>query len=140
MSEGESSCFYHEHKRAETVCDHCGRFLCKLCEVDWHSKTLCPDCITLGRRKRKSNHDLSTMRTRYDSQALVLGILPIVLPILWWVMWIFAPIAIIMTIRHRNAPCSFLPGRRRRVRFTFAILFAIIQIALTGCFIILFYS
>jgi hypothetical protein len=128
MSDQESSCFYHEQKQAASVCEHCGRFLCSLCEVQWHQQTLCPDCITHGRKQRNAKNDLSTTRIRYDSQTLILGLLPLLLWPLLFLSWIFVPAAIITAVRHRKETCSFLPARRSNLRFTLGLFFAVIQL------------
>src|ERR1041384_5927116 len=49
--EGESSCFYHERKKAVTPCDICGRFLCALCDVEINNQHICPACLETGRKR-----------------------------------------------------------------------------------------
>src|SRR5688572_22390826 len=51
LLQGESSCFYHEQKKAVVPCDACGRFLCALCDVDLNGKHLCSQCLDTGRQK-----------------------------------------------------------------------------------------
>src|SRR4026207_1458436 len=69
--EGESSCFYHEQKKAVVPCDICGRFLCAGCEVAVGGGHLCPPCLDAGREKG-TLQQLQTQRTLYDSAALML--------------------------------------------------------------------
>jgi len=51
MVAGESTCFYHEAKKAVTVCDACGRFLCGLCDCELAGKHFCPGCLESGSQK-----------------------------------------------------------------------------------------
>ncbi len=136
LSEQESGCFYHAGKQAEALCDHCGRFLCALCQVPWHKQTLCPDCITLGRKRGTSRHNLSNIRTRYDAQVLSWGVLPLLIPPFWWIMWLTAPYVLITAIRHRHTPCSFLPNRHQGIRFAVGSFFAICQIIASIAFLL----
>src|SRR5689334_22847096 len=48
LIQGESSCFYHAQKKALTVCEICGRFLCALCDVELNGQHLCPVCLERG--------------------------------------------------------------------------------------------
>src|SRR4026207_1126810 len=71
LVQGESSCFYHEQKKAVVPCDACGRFLCALCDVDLNGKHLCPQCLDTG-RQAGSLQELETRRVLYDNAALLL--------------------------------------------------------------------
>jgi hypothetical protein len=123
MLEGESSCFYHPQKKAVLPCDACGRFLCALCDCEVGGRHFCPTCLEAGRTKRKIKN-LEKRRTLYDSIALSLTILP-VLCFLYPSM-IGAPIAIYLSFRHWNTPLSIVP--RSKIRYIFALLFAIVEI------------
>jgi hypothetical protein len=120
--EGESSCFFHPKKQAVAPCDECGRFLCALCRVEFGSRNICPGCIDSGMRKGKLPV-LETTRRRYDSIALGVATLPLVLI---WPTLISAPVAIYLCIRHWKDPIGILP--RSRWRFIAALVFAIVQI------------
>src|SRR5687767_8874789 len=63
LVEEVSSCFYHEQKKAITLCEACGRFLCGLCDLDFGGQHLCPRCLESGRRKGKIK-SLENHRTR----------------------------------------------------------------------------
>lgn len=76
MVTGESPCFYHEAKKAVTVCDACGRFLCGLCDCDLGSKHFCPGCLESGRQKG-GIEQLETSRPLHAQQALLLAIVPV---------------------------------------------------------------
>lgn len=122
LSEGESSCFYHSHKRAVAPCDQCGRFLCSLCRVDFGERVLCPQCIHSGSRKGSFTL-VESYRRLYDSIALAVAVLP---GFLIWPTIVTAPIAIYLSIRYWNRPLSLVP--RSRWRFVLAIVVALAQI------------
>jgi hypothetical protein len=124
IGEAEASCFYHSQNRAESPCDECGRFLCRLCELDVDGRRICPGCFSAGVRGRKIQ-EVDTKRTLYDSIALALSTLPV---LLFWPALVGAPMSLYMVIRHWNSPRSILP--RTRVRFYIAGIFAITEIGL----------
>src|SRR5437868_2848158 len=78
LVEGESSCFYHPQKKAVLPCEGCGRFLCALCDCDLHGQHFCPVCLEVGRKKGKIK-SLENQRTLYDSIALSLAIVPMLI-------------------------------------------------------------
>jgi hypothetical protein len=114
--ENESSCFYHPKKRAVVPCAECGRFLCSLCDIEFNERHLCPQCIEVGKSKRKMKN-LETNRVLYDNIALTLAILPIFLFV--WPTIITAPISLFVAIRYWRSPLSIIP--RTKVRFIMAI-------------------
>jgi hypothetical protein len=126
LTEGEAGCFYHPQKRAIIPCHACGRFLCGLCDVEWHGQHLCPACLESGSRKGKLT-SLENHRILYDSAALSVAILPI----LFWPLTVFtAPMAVFMGFRYWNAPSSIIP--RTKIRLVLAIIIGLIQIVLWG--------
>jgi len=125
LVETESSCFYHPQKRASVPCDACGRFLCALCDCDLHGQHYCPACLETGRTKGKITK-LENTRTLYDSIALRLAILPMVLVIGIYFTFITAPMALYMAIRYWKAPLSIV--HRTKARFVVAIILASLQI------------
>lgn len=118
----DASCFYHPQKKAEVACDYCGRFLCALCDVDMDGKRMCPPCIESGKQKGRIK-TLENRRTLYDSIALSLSIVPM---LIFYFTIITAPIAIYMAIRYWNTPTSIL--HRGKWRMVLAILIASAQI------------
>lgn len=120
--ESESSCFYHANKKAATVCENCGRFLCTLCDVTIANRHLCPACIESGQKKEKIPH-LKKSRVLYDDLALSIAVLPM---LIFYFTIISAPISLFFSIRYWNAPSSILP--RTKIRFVIAIIFALLQI------------
>lgn len=123
MEEGESSCFYHPQKKAVVPCDACGRFLCALCDCELDGRHICPACLEAGKTKGKIKN-LQNRRMRYDQIVLALSIVP-----LGFLVFITAPMAIFLSIRHWNTPCS-LTVRYPKVRYAFAIAIASLQILL----------
>lgn len=130
MVEGEASCFYHPQKQAAVPCASCGRFLCALCDVELNGRHLCPACLESGQRKGKLG-DLENKRMLYDSAALSLAILPL---LLWPFTIVTAPTAIGVAVYGWNRPGSVVP--RTRVRAVLAILLALAQIVGWGFFIV----
>src|SRR6476469_5668757 len=88
VEEGESSCFYHPHKRAVVACESCGRFLCALCDIEFGDSHRCPNCLSSKTRKQP---ELENRRTLYPGIALALATLPI---LIWPFTVITAPSSI----------------------------------------------
>jgi hypothetical protein len=129
----DAGCFYHPQKKAEITCDYCGRFLCALCDVEMEGQHLCPPCIETGKQKGRIK-TLENRRTLYDSIALSLSILPL---LIFYFTLITAPITIYIAIRYWNAPKSIL--HRGKWRLILAMILASSQIvgwAMLGYFLI----
>lgn len=120
LEEGESSCFYHPHKRAVVACESCGRFLCALCDIEVGDQHRCPGCLSSAGRKTP---ELEKRRTLYDGIALALAVAPI---LFWPLTLITAPAAMYITIRHWRTPLSIFP--RTKIRFVIAFLLAGAQV------------
>lgn len=133
ISAEEAACFYHEAKQASEVCDHCGRFLCALCSVDWHQEHLCPDCIQhAGQTRKRGNTSMG--RTHYDRLTLALATLP---ALFIWPSMITAPAALFLVVYFWRRPCSFIEKRwHSRVRYIIAAMFALLQVAGWGFVIV----
>ena len=122
---GDATCFYHASKRAATPCSQCGRFLCKLCSVEFSGSVWCPECIEAGRtRKRVVN--LENQRTLHDSIALALSTWPVLL--FFYPTLVTAPAALFFSIVCWKRPTSIV-RRHTKFRFVLAIVFSAIQIA-----------
>jgi hypothetical protein len=121
--EGDATCFFHPEKTAVVPCSRCGRFLCRLCQVELRGEILCPECITSGMAKKKIAV-LENRRVCYDSIALAVAIWPVLLA--WYLTCLTAPAALYIAIRYWKAPSSLL--RRTKLRFVLAILLAVAQI------------
>jgi hypothetical protein len=126
LAEGQSSCFYHSKKRAVLPCDGCGRFLCSLCDIELSGQHLCPGCLETGRKKGKLKQ-LQNQRVRYDTIALSLAVLPVLLLVTVGLTVFTAPAAIFVALRYWKIPSSLLP--HTRIRFVVAVLLAVCQLA-----------
>jgi hypothetical protein len=122
LVEGESSCFYHPQKKAVRPCDGCGRFLCALCDCELNAQHFCPTCLEVGKSKGKIKN-LENRRTRYDSMALGLAILPV---LIFYLTIITAPMALYIVIRHWKSPQSIVHSNR--FRFVLAGIIALLEI------------
>jgi hypothetical protein len=131
--DGDSTCFYHLNKKAERPCQACGRFLCALCDCDFHGEHFCPACLEAGKTKGKIKN-LQNQRPLYDTIALMLAVLPIVTVAFWFLSLVTAPAALITSIVYWNAPRSII--HRSKIRYVLAIVFSVIQI---GGWVALFY-
>lgn len=120
----ESSCFYHADKKAVVHCEGCGRFLCGLCDVEFHNRHLCASCIEVAMDDEKAEAPVKE-RMYYDSMALSLAVVPLI-PFLLFFTVFTAPTALYLSIRHWNTPMSVLP--RGRWRFVIAIIVSLLQI------------
>jgi hypothetical protein len=69
----DAVCFYHAEKKAEQVCDDCGRFLCGFCELPIGNEVLCASCLE-QRRKNESMNAFKSRQMRYDKLALMLAV------------------------------------------------------------------
>ena len=115
MEPGESACFYHEGKKAVTVCESCGRFLCALCDCELNGQHLCPACLETG-KKKGSIEQLANSRMLYGRQALMMALLPLFLTGLG---------ALYLAIRYWKAPESLVQPRPWMMPT--ALVFAILQ-------------
>ena len=122
---GDATCFYHASKRAAAPCSQCGRFLCKLCSVDFSGAVWCPECIEAGRtRKRVVN--LENQRTLHDSVALALATWP---ALLVYPSLVAAPAALFLSIAYWKRPSSIV-RRHPKFRLVLAMIFSVVQIGL----------
>ena len=120
----EAGCFYHPAKKALTLCDMCGRFLCALCDLEINDQHLCAACLAIG-RKKNTLVNLENHRILYDKIALFLSVVPFTL-ILWFFSIITIPATIFVVIRYWKTPCSIMSDSK--LRFVLAFIFAGIQI------------
>jgi uncharacterized paraquat-inducible protein A len=126
VSDEEASCFYHPQKKAVSPCDHCGRFLCSLCDVDFGGRHLCPSCLETGQEQQKIKN-LENRRVLYDDMALAIAVLPVFIPLLLYFSFLTAPVSLFLAIRHWNTPSSVIP--RTRFRLAAAIVISVLEIA-----------
>jgi hypothetical protein len=129
--EGEASCFFHPPNRAVVSCHNCGRFLCALCDLDLEGRHLCPSCLETG-RQREAFGELVNRRVLYDSAALSLAVVPL---LIWPFTLATAPAAIVVALYGWNKPSSLVP--RTRLRALLAIGLGLVELGGWG---LLFYA
>jgi len=112
-AEGEAACFDHAGRRAVGSCARCGRYLCRLCEVDVKGVTRCPSCVALA----SSVSAFATSRNLFDSTALIL---PLVSLLVYPLTLIAAPASLVLSVLKWNSPLSLV--RQYRWRFVAAML------------------
>jgi hypothetical protein len=122
LVDDHSGCFYHPQKTATVPCEDCGRFLCALCDIELDGRHLCAKCLETGRKKGKLG-GLENRRMLYDDLALTMAILPV---LFFFVTLVTAPVTLYIAMRHWRAPLGI--GRRTRIRFVVAIVFASLQL------------
>lgn len=123
----DSVCFFHAENRAEAVCDDCGRLLCSVCAVPFMGRKLCPSCIAGSSKRADAGAAFVKDRVLYDSIALSLAALPVVLVFLWFLTIVTAPLALGFAIYGWKKPGSLL--RRSRWRLVLAAILASLEIA-----------
>lgn len=119
----EATCFFHPRKKAFVPCSSCGRFICRLCDVELDGQHLCPTCLDAGHRNHQFKN-LENRRVLYDNMALYLAILPVLLV---WPSILTAPLSIFVSLRYWKAPTSIIGRRKWRTWLAFS--FGLIQIA-----------
>lgn len=116
-----ATCFFHLENQAETVCATCGRFLCTVCAIEFNQRKLCPTCIASA---SSTAAETVTSRTLYDSLALSLALVPI---LIWPVTVVTSPLALGFVIFGWRKPRSLVGGGRGRL--IFAGILSVLQIA-----------
>lgn len=127
-AEAEAACFFHPHKRAATPCAQCGRFLCRLCDLDFgDGRHLCPECVRAGRDQGRMP-ELENGRTFHDRLALLLSVVPVLVILVWPFTLFTAPAALFLTLRYWHEP-ALGPVPRSRGALLVAIALSLLQIA-----------
>jgi len=121
-SEGEAACFDHPGKRAVASCRQCGRFVCRLCAIQFGEETLCPSCVAAGIGPAKAANT-DTTRTLYDSIALIV---PLASFVFWPMTIVTGPAAVVLALMRWRQPLSLV--RRYRWRFVVAILIGLAEL------------
>lgn len=107
----QATCFFHPGKAFQSCCQRCGRFVCALCDLQLGAEHVCPTCFERGRADSGLNGGKAEWRHRdvlYDSIALGLGWGWI---IVWPVIIAALPAAIVLHVKYRKAPRSYLIPR-----------------------------
>ncbi len=121
----DAVCFYHTAKKAEHVCDCCGRFLCGLCALPMGEETLCASCLESQRKDPKGRQDLKPRQFRHDKLALGLSVWPL---IIYFPVTVFtAPAALFVALRYWKLEVEFARGWISRMGI--AAVFSFLEIA-----------
>ena len=118
----ESSCFYHPEKKAVVPCECCGRFLCVLCDLELDGRHICTACVSAEREKGRLER-LENERVLYDTIALEVAGVPLILAPCFWFVWpivgvLAGAVALFMVFRYWKAPPPLF--RRRKWRMVLA--------------------
>jgi hypothetical protein len=127
VEDGEAACFYHAGKKAEAVCDGCGRFLCGLCDIEVSGQHLCASCIEKGNTSAGAAPD---ERVLHGQIALGLCLLAV---FVWFLAPLLALASLFVAIRHWRDPDGM--GEGRRWRKVLAIILSLGMLIGTGVFI-----
>jgi len=107
----QATCFFHPDKGFQACCQRCGRFVCALCDLQLGAEHVCPTCFERGRTDTTIAGGKSEWRRRdvlYDSIVLTIGYAWIVI---WPLIIAAIPTAIILHVKFRKAPRSYLVPR-----------------------------
>ena len=122
VTSDEATCFRHPDHAAATICDGCGAYMCKLCELPVKDKKFCPDCFNRNPESavKAERHNVFL----YDDALLAGAILPLVTV---WGACISAPIVLWFAITKYNQLKT--PYHRSRWKFVLAIILSVLQIS-----------
>ncbi len=118
----DAGCFSHPGRKAVSVCERCGRFMCSLCEIELGEETICPVCLETGWEKG-SLKNIKKEGILHDNVALGLALYPLI----FFPLTIFtAPVSIYLSFRNWRKKTSIMP--RTRIRYILAILISGLQV------------
>lgn len=107
----QATCFFHPDKAFQACCQRCGRFVCALCDLQLGSEHVCPTCFERGRVNSGPSDSKAEWRHRdvlYDSISMTLGWSWI---LFWPIIVAALPAAIVLHVKYRKAPRSYLVPR-----------------------------
>jgi hypothetical protein len=107
----QATCFFHPEKAFQACCQRCGRFVCALCDLQLGAEHVCPACFERGRANSGVEAAKAEWRYRdvlYDSIALTTGWGWI---LFWPVVLAAIPTVIVLHVKYRKAPRSYLIPR-----------------------------
>jgi hypothetical protein len=107
----QATCFFHPDKAFQACCQRCGRFVCALCDLQLGAEHVCPTCFERGRADSGAEASKAEWRYRdvlYDSIALTVGWVWI---LFWPVIVAALPAVIVLHVKYRKAPRSYLIAR-----------------------------
>lgn len=137
----DSTCFYHADKKAEHLCDDCGRFLCSLCSLPLGDETVCSSCLEL-RRSGKGMHALAPRQIRYDKLAQLLMVFSLISMVcLWFTLVIPIGLALgsmYVAFRYWKGPQGL--ARAYKLRMILAILFSLLSMVGTVALLVFIFK
>jgi hypothetical protein len=107
----QATCFFHPDKAFQACCQRCGRFVCALCDLQLGAEHVCPACFERGRADSGAEASKAEWRYRdvlYDSIAFTVGWVWI---LFWPVIVAAIPAVIVLHVKYRKAPRSYLIAR-----------------------------
>ena len=107
----QATCFFHPDKAFQACCQRCGRFMCALCDLQLGAEHVCPTCFERGHADSGAEASKAEWRHRdvlYDSIAVTIGWCWI---LLWPLIFAAIPAAIVLHVKFRKAPRSYLIPR-----------------------------
>jgi hypothetical protein len=107
----QATCFFHPEKAFQACCQRCGRFVCALCDLQLGAEHVCPTCFERGRADTGLNGGKAEWRTRdvlYDSIAVNIGWGWL---LVWPIVVVALPAVVVLHIKYRKAPYSYLIPR-----------------------------
>jgi hypothetical protein len=107
----QATCFFHPDKAFQACCQRCGRFVCALCDLQLGAEHVCPACFERGRAHSGTEAGKAEWRYRdvlYDSIAVTVGWGWI---LFWPVIVAAIPTVIVLHVKYRKAPRSYLIPR-----------------------------
>jgi hypothetical protein len=91
----QAACFFHADRAAVRACDHCGRFVCALCDLDFGRRHACPACLESAEDNKDIPLDIERKRICYEEIAFMLAAVPLILGFcVWWIWIVTGPAAI----------------------------------------------
>lgn len=128
-ADGDAVCFFHPENRAARSCERCGRFICAVCDMPLGARHLCPTCLSSGLGAEKLP-ELVVRRFLWAHTALLAGIVPLLLGLFVWPVFIVTgPAAIFCALFGWKRPGS-LPRGRRRWAAVLGLVLGLLQVAI----------
>lgn len=121
LNEGEASCFYHPGKQAALVCDECGRFLCKLCDIELLGRHLCPACLELV-TQREQTASIQKRQVLHGQIAISIALVPL---LVWPVTCLTCWVVFYYCYRYWDAPNGLQSSNKRG--YVIAMVFAALE-------------
>ena len=115
----EATCFNHPQHIAVSSCDHCGVYMCKLCDIEIEGKHVCSNCLEKPAGKLKTTKAKTFLA---DELALHLVTVPIIFV---YAFFITSPAAVCMSIYYWNKVKT--PYPRSKWRFVAAITLGLLE-------------